>query len=240
MTVSSASLLSAAETAAKQANASSTSSSATSASASADAALSSLGQNYTEFLTLLTTQLQHQDPSDPMSTDSFTSELAQFAGVEQQVETNTNLASLITATQNSELEQSQSLVGNTATATSSKITLDDGSASLTFSAASTQNVAIAVSDSSGTIVKTDTLTPTSGTNTWTWDGLSDSGSTEPSGTYSVAVVQAASDGTTSTLSTQTTGTITGVTKGTNGVDVTIGGVSTSLDDVSAISQATTA
>lgn len=84
--ISSLSLLAKASAAAqKSAAAAATTSSSTTASSAAGSALSSLTGNFNQFLTLLTAQLQHQDPSNPMSTDNFTSEIAQFAGVQQQV-----------------------------------------------------------------------------------------------------------------------------------------------------------
>ena len=42
-----------------------------------------LADNFQTFLTLLTTQLQNQNPLDPLDTNQFTQQLVQFAGVEQ-------------------------------------------------------------------------------------------------------------------------------------------------------------
>ena len=54
-----------------------------------------LGSNFNTFLTLLTTQLQNQDPTSPLDTNQFTSQLVQFSQVEQAINTNTNLQALI-------------------------------------------------------------------------------------------------------------------------------------------------
>ncbi|MFX8786229.1 flagellar hook capping FlgD N-terminal domain-containing protein, partial [Acinetobacter baumannii] len=43
---------------------------------------STLAGNFQTFLTLLTTQLQNQNPLDPLDTNQFTQQLVQFAGVE--------------------------------------------------------------------------------------------------------------------------------------------------------------
>ena len=48
------------------------------------------------FLTLLTTQLRNQNPLDPLDTNQFTQQLVQFAGVEQQINMNQQLTSLVT------------------------------------------------------------------------------------------------------------------------------------------------
>ena len=58
-------------------------------------AFSSLTENLDTFLTLLTTQLQNQDPLEPLDTEQFTQQLVQFAGVEQSIQTNSNLETLI-------------------------------------------------------------------------------------------------------------------------------------------------
>src|SRR5215218_10956007 len=54
-----------------------------------------LAGNFQTFLTLLTTQLQNQNPLDPLDTNQFTQQLVQFAGVEQQLKSNDQLKSLI-------------------------------------------------------------------------------------------------------------------------------------------------
>ena len=58
-----------------------------------------LAGNFNTFLTLLTTQLQNQDPLDPLDTNQFTQQLVEFASVEQQVNMNTNLQTLISMQQ---------------------------------------------------------------------------------------------------------------------------------------------
>ena len=192
-------LLSAAESTAKSSAATSGSSSSSSSSTSSTAALSSLANNYTTFLTLLTTQLQHQDPSSPMSSDSFTSELVQFAGVEQQVQTNSKLSSLISLNESGQLSADSALVGSQATANSTTLPLQNSSATLNYKGSSGQTVAIAVSNSAGTIVKDDLVTASSGTNTWTWDGTDNNGNKLSDGAYSVAVKTMDSSGNTLSL-----------------------------------------
>lgn len=62
---------------------------------SASAATNSLMSNYTTFLTMLTTQLKTQSPLDPMDVNSFTQQLVQYSSVEQQIQTNANLKSMM-------------------------------------------------------------------------------------------------------------------------------------------------
>src|SRR5665811_1396361 len=63
---------------------------------------STLAGNFQTFLTLLTTQLQNQNPLDPLDTNQFTQQLVQFAGVEQQLKTNDQLTTLVSLQQTAE------------------------------------------------------------------------------------------------------------------------------------------
>jgi flagellar hook assembly protein FlgD len=67
------------------------SASTTAAPQTGSAALNSLSANFGDFLKLLMTQLQNQNPTSPLDTNQFTSELVQFSSVEQQINTNTSL-----------------------------------------------------------------------------------------------------------------------------------------------------
>src|SRR5215467_712798 len=58
-------------------------------------AMADLSSNFSTFLTLLTTQLKNQDPTSPMDSNQFTQQLVMYSQVEQQINTNTNLKSLI-------------------------------------------------------------------------------------------------------------------------------------------------
>src|SRR5450755_4372752 len=72
-----------------------------------------IASNFTTFLQLLTTQLQNQDPLSPMDTNQFTQQLVQFAGVEQQMKSNTQLATLVSLQQNAQTTEALQMVGAT-------------------------------------------------------------------------------------------------------------------------------
>src|SRR5450755_3104011 len=94
--------------------------------------LSSLSSNFGEFLGLLMTQLKNQDPTSPMDANSFTTELVQFSGVEQQINTNSSLTQLIQLTQAADVTQSSALLGKHVTVQSTAIPLQNGSGTLNF------------------------------------------------------------------------------------------------------------
>lgn len=68
--------------------------------------------NYDSFLRLLVAEMKNQDPTEPKDTSQYLSQLASFSAVEQGVNTNKKLDSLMTAMQ---LSQADSLIGHTLT-----------------------------------------------------------------------------------------------------------------------------
>ncbi len=96
-----------------------TSSASTSPGSAASASAATQSLNYNDFLTLLMAEMKNQDPTQPMDPSQMVSQLATVSEVGQAVQTNTNLASLLTSTS---LTQAEQLVGQT-------ITSSDGSTS---------------------------------------------------------------------------------------------------------------
>lgn len=214
------------------------STSTTDAGGVASSALSSIAGNFNSFLTMLTTQLQNQDPSSPMSSDTFTSELATFAGVQQQVNTNTNLSTLISLNQDSQMASSTNLVGQKATFTGGQIPLQSGSGSIAFTTTGAEPISIAITNTSGAVVRTIQATSVAGSNHWTWDGKDSSGNTLADGAYGIAVETQDAAGNASTVPFTSTGTITGVSKSTTGsVLLQMGAESVDMTNVTSIAAA---
>src|SRR5437868_15149369 len=107
--------------------AASTPSAAAPASANNDA-LSQLSGNFSTFLTLLTTQLKNQDPLSPMVSNQFTQQLVEFSQVEQQINSNQNLESLISLTKARSATDAVSYLGKTLTFTDGTAPLMNGQA----------------------------------------------------------------------------------------------------------------
>jgi len=161
--------------------------------ATTPSALSTLSGN--DFLTLLMTQLQNQDPTSPMNTDTFTQELVAFASLEQQTKTNSNLTSIIQITQSDELINATSIVGHEVEVSASQISLQDGSGKVRFSAPSAGSVDISVYDPSGAKIDQQEVGVEKGDNVWTWNGRESSGATAADGAYTVSVATSGSDST---------------------------------------------
>lgn len=80
---------------------------------------SSTTLNYNNFLRLLLAQMKNQDPTAPMKSTEYMGQLASFSQVEQSVNTNNKLDSLLKSTS---LTQAQGLVGRTITSADNSVT----------------------------------------------------------------------------------------------------------------------
>lgn len=207
-------------------------STATSAAASATAASSGtqLASNFSTFLTLLTTQLQNQSPTDPLDTNQMTTQLVQFASVEQQLTTNRNLERLISLQQASQVTAAAPLIGQRAEVESDRLALQGGRAELHLPAAGTARTAeISVLDGTGRTLRAATATLAEGGSSWAWDGRDGAGRSLADGGYRVQVVGRGANGEVVPLDFTVAGTITGAAQGDGGVTLAIGGVSVPFD-----------
>lgn len=152
------------------------------------ASAKSLAQNFDTFLTMLTTQLKHQDPLSPMDSTEFTNQLVQFAGVEQQINANSNLEKLISATNLNTKSQAISYIGHTVEADTSNVPLQNGKANFSVTLADdVATASVVVKDSAGKIVANLPLKKTLDRQEMTWDGKNSDGKQLEDGFYSVSV-----------------------------------------------------
>src|SRR5881227_64289 len=128
---------------------STTSSSSSVAQAAGSTASQQLAGNFNTFLQLLTTQLQNQNPLDPLDTNQFTQQLVQFSSVEQQINMNTQLSTLISLQQTSQSTSALGFVGQTVTVDGNTAQLANGQASWTFSALKPANATLTIANSTG-------------------------------------------------------------------------------------------
>lgn len=206
--------------------------SATTSTATAKSgALGSLSGNFTDFLTLLMTQLKNQDPTSPMDTNQFTSQLVQYSSVEQQMNTNNNLTKLIQATQSNTVLQSSSLVGKPVDVTSDHLSLQSGTATAHFVTPAAEKLNIEIDSPAGTKVFQTTLDAQAGTNDWKWDGRDSQGNKLPDGSYKLSVV----DPSGTAIATTITGRVTGMQRTTDGVTVSLGALTTDVGSIQSVS-----
>ena len=214
-----------------------TNSTATGASSTTDAA--TLAGNFTQFLTLLTTQLKNQNPLDPLDTNQFTQELVQFSSVEQQLKTNDTLAQLLPASQSSAASTASSFLGKTITADGATTQLSDGSATWSLNATrAAKSATITITDANGNVVATKTQALNSGNQTFTWDGRNASGTVAADGKYTIKIAATAARGSGVTVSTQVSGTVTSVDVSGSEAMLEVNGQSVSVSSVKSIGAGT--
>jgi len=162
----------------------------TDATSGAAAMKKATGMNKDDFLKLFIAQMKNQDPLNPMDSTEFLGQLAQLTQVEQAYNTNSNLATLISAQNSSNNLSAVSFLGATVTAKGDQISLSEGQQSnINYSLdAMANNVLVQIADSSGNIVRSINLANvSSGNNSVAWDGKGSNGAVLMPGIYTVSV-----------------------------------------------------
>jgi flagellar basal-body rod modification protein FlgD len=209
-----------------------TTSTPTSATQSATQQLSG---NFQTFLTLLTTQLKNQDPMSPMDSNQFTQQLVMYSQVEQQIDTNSKLDSLISLGTNQTNSYAMNYLGKSVVLTNGEAALSSGAADWTYglnSAASTTT--LTVTNSSGNVVYTASGETAAGTHDFTWDGTDNNGNQLSDGTYTLSVASAAQDGSAVTTSVASKGTVTGIDLSGTSPQLVIGTMEVPLTDATLV------
>jgi flagellar basal-body rod modification protein FlgD len=166
--------------------------------------------NFQSFLQLLTTQLQNQNPLDPLDTNQFTQQLVEFAGVQEQINTNDSLASLVSMQQTAQATQALTFVGKTAIVNGNTATMANSSATWELTVPSNSNVNISIANSSGQTVFTQTVPENAGNQPFTWNGVGSDGTQWPDGTYTLTATTTDSSGNSVAVATQVAGLVSGV------------------------------
>lgn len=154
----------------------------------AQSSSAALAENFETFLTLLTAQLQNQDPLEPVDSTEFTNQLVQFSGVEQQIQTNKNIAELISITTASTAASLSGYLGQTIEVNS--ITGDLGEEGLNWyyeMPDGVEKVNLSIQSQDGSIVYSDDISTDQGEAAYTWTGQTSSGKELTEGRYSLVI-----------------------------------------------------
>ena len=170
----------------------------------------------TDFLTLMLAQLQNQDPTSPVDSNTFLTQLAQLSEVQGISSLNSNFATLSSSLISNQAMQASSLLGHQALVPSSTTTLTSAGGTVTGAIAVPQtssDVVLAIKNSGGQIVQQiDLGAQAAGITNFSWNGTLANNSAAPAGTYTLsAQVAGVSAGT--TVSTYVNGLIQSVTMG---------------------------
>jgi flagellar basal-body rod modification protein FlgD len=208
---------------------------ATTSDSTSDAA-NELSGNFDTFLTLLTTQLQNQDPLSPMDSTQFTQQLVEFSQVEQQINTNSNLNTLITQGQSQSGAYAASYLGRQVTLTNGQAALQNGTADWNYDlGTASATTALTVTDSTGKVVFNTTGANTPGVSDFTWNGEDNNGNQLPDGAYTLTVAAQDESGAAVTTAVKSTGTVSEVDMTSGTPQLMIGALSVPLANISAVS-----
>lgn len=148
-----------------------------------------LAKDFQQFLTLLTTQLQNQDPLSPMDSTEFTNQLVQFSQVEQQINANQKLDNLVALQLSSISTVALGYVGMNISYVSADMNYDGSTPVDINYALATDAVTCKVNiyDEEGDLVYSGDAPKNTGTNKFTWDGKQTNGQPVEAGTYTVRI-----------------------------------------------------
>lgn len=198
---------------------------------------SSLADTFDTFLKLLTTQLQYQDPLDPMDTNEFTSQLVEFTNVEQAMLTNKKLEALIGLQTNMQMNNAVGYIDKKVGADGIILMLQDGEATITYDLGSNASkTSILIIDELGNTVRTLDGETKFGHHEIVWDGLDENGKELDDGLYGFLVTAIDADKKGVPLVQGTVGKVTGVKLSGDEVVLQVGELEIALSDVLSISQ----
>src|ERR1700678_2310407 len=183
----------------------------------------------TGFLTLLLAQLQNQDPTSPVDSNEFLSQLASLSEVQGINQLNSSFSTLSSTLSSNQALQASSLLGHQVLAASSTGNLATAGATLTGAVSVPQTssqVTLNITNSAGVLVDSINLgAQSAGLANFSWNGETSSGSAAPAGTYTLsAQVAGVASGT--AITTLVNGTVDSVTMGagTTGLTLNVAGL----------------
>jgi len=193
--------------------------------------------DFNMFLKLLTTQMQNQDPLDPMDTSEYTQQLVQYSQVEQSMQQTSVLRDILWRLSSSDMAQAAAFIGREAEFDTNIAGFDGELAEWSYTLPrEAVSITATIKDASGRTVATKILEPgTEGR--FAWDGAQDSSGTASNGLYSLTLQALDSSGNNVPAWIRSVGTVSSITNDFGNVMLSVNGVdfpSTALVSVSAV------
>ena len=171
-----------------------------------------LAEDFSQFLTLLTTQLQNQDPLNPMDSSEFTNQLVQFSQVEQAINSNQKLDALISMQLANMPTMAMGYVGMDVMYRGSDMNYE-GTGPVKINYALERNASVAkvnIFNEEGGLVYTQNVPTETGAHEFVWDGSTNLGDQAEPGTYNVRIDAFDSDNKGIEVSTAVSGRVRGI------------------------------
>ncbi len=179
-----------------------------------------------DFMKLLVTQMENQDPLNPMKDTEFIAQLAQFSSLEQLYGINEGIQALVGAQRNAERSSAVAFLGKQVRFSGDTVAhAAGGSTSIGYSLpTSAQQVAVQIYGPDGRLVrKIDEGIRPAGSHRVTWDGRDNAGTAVPAGEYRYTVSGVDAGGKPVTGTTESAGTVTAVEYDESGAYLMVGG-----------------
>ncbi|WP_432737845.1 flagellar hook assembly protein FlgD [Maridesulfovibrio sp. FT414] len=172
---------------------------------------SSLGQD--DFLKLLLTQMQNQDPANPMEDKEYMAQMAQFSSLEQLTQLNGSMKTMIDNNAQDQMVSAVGFIGKEVRAEGYNVSRTGDKVSKVFYGLgeSVANAFINIYDNNNNLIRTEQLgSKAEGTYEYEWDGKDWSGKEAPDGVYTIAMAAEDADGKPVMIKTEVSGEVTGV------------------------------
>jgi|HubBroStandDraft_4_1064222.scaffolds.fasta_scaffold278135_2 flagellar basal-body rod modification protein FlgD len=142
-----------------------------------------------DFLQLMVTQMQNQDPTSPADPSAFLGQLAQMSEVSSLDNMQSSLATLSSSLLSSQAVSGAGLVGHDvlASGTSGNLTAGGSLSGGVQTPAGATSLSVSVADANGNVVNTFSVTPQSGLTAFSWNGTTNTGASAPAGSYTFSV-----------------------------------------------------
>jgi flagellar basal-body rod modification protein FlgD len=177
-----------------------------------------------DFLTLMLAQLKNQDPTSPVDSNTFLTQLAQLSEVQGITSLNTNFSTLSSSLTSNQALQASSLLGHQALVNTSTATIAAGA---TVNGAvnvpqTTSQVTLSITNSAGALVNQINLgAQSAGLANFSWNGTMGNGSQAPAGTYTLTAQYAGATSASAAATTLVNGTVESVSMGAGATGMTL-------------------
>ena len=205
---------------------------------SGNAALAKTSADFNMFLKMLTTQMQNQDPLDPMDTSEYTQQLVQYSQVEQSIQQTGTLKDILSRLSTQDMAQASGFIGREAQFDSATAGLmGDAGATWGYNATiPVQSITATITDAKGSVVDTRVIEANSASGRFAWDGKLTGGKQAPDGAYTVAFAGTDASGGSVPVKTTSIGIVKEVVTANGAVSLGVNGVQLPASALQRVSQ----